>query len=84
MVGRLGIARLGAVLARAGKAAGSQAGSGGAAGIGAIAGIVLLLPMEAGVPVPIPADLALLAGRPAELRAVTVDSQAPGPVLEQG
>ena len=61
MVGRLGIGRLGGVLARAGKAAGPQAGSGGAAGIGAIAGIVLLLPMEAGVPIPIPADLVMLA-----------------------
>jgi membrane-associated protein len=61
MVGGLGIGGLGAALARAGRAAGPQPGSGGAAGIGAIAGIVLLLPMEAGVPVPIPADLVMLA-----------------------
>ncbi len=37
------------------------AGSGIAAGIGAAAGIALLLPMEAGVPVPVPADLVMLA-----------------------
>jgi putative transposase len=63
MVGGLGGGGLGAALARAGRTAGPQAGSGGAAGIGAIAGIVLLLPMEAGVPVPIPADLVMLAVR---------------------
>jgi membrane-associated protein len=61
MVGGSGIGRLGAALARGGKAAGPHAGSGGAAGIGAAAGIVLLLPMEAGVPVPVPADLVMLA-----------------------
>jgi len=60
MVGGLGFGGLGAALARAGKA-GPHAGSGGAAGIGAVAGIVLLLPMEAGVPVPVPADLVMLA-----------------------
>jgi membrane-associated protein len=32
-----------------------------AGGIGAVAGLVLLLPMEAGVPVPIPADVVMLA-----------------------
>ena len=61
MVGGLGIGALGTALARAGRAAGPQSGSGGAAGIGAVAGIVLLLPMEAGVPIPIPADLVMLA-----------------------
>jgi membrane protein DedA with SNARE-associated domain len=61
MVGGLGIGGLGAALARAGRVAGQQSGSGGAAGIGTIAGIVLLLPMEAGVPIPIPADLVMLA-----------------------
>jgi membrane protein DedA with SNARE-associated domain len=61
MVGGLRVARLSGVLNRAGKAAVPHGGSGGAAGIGAIAGIVLLLPMEAGVPVPIPADLVMLA-----------------------
>jgi membrane protein DedA with SNARE-associated domain len=61
MVGGLGIGGLGAALIRAGRAAGPHSGSGGAAGIGAIAGIVLLLPMEAGVPVPVPADLVMLA-----------------------
>jgi membrane-associated protein len=59
----VGVSGLGGVLARAGRAAGSSGagGSGGAAGIGAIAGIVLLVPMEAGVPVPVPADLVMLA-----------------------
>jgi membrane-associated protein len=37
------------------------AGSGLAGGIGAAAGIALLLPMEAGVPIPVPADLVMLA-----------------------
>jgi membrane-associated protein len=60
MFGGMGISGLGAALARAGKA-GPHAGSGGAAGIGAVAGIALLLPMEAGVPVPVPADLVMLA-----------------------
>jgi len=49
-----GAGRLGAALAAPGKAA-------GAAGIGVIAGLVLLVPMEAGVPVPLPADLVMLA-----------------------
>jgi membrane-associated protein len=37
------------------------AGSGIASGIGAVAGIALLVPLEAGVPIPIPADLVMLA-----------------------
>ncbi len=37
------------------------AGAGIAGGIGAAAGIALLVPMEAGVPIPIPADLVMLA-----------------------
>lgn len=37
------------------------AGSGLAGGIGEAAGLALLLPMESGVPVPIPADLVMLA-----------------------
>jgi membrane protein DedA with SNARE-associated domain len=37
------------------------AAAGLAGGIGAVAGIALLLPMEAGVPVPVPADLVMLA-----------------------
>jgi membrane-associated protein len=48
-----GAAGLSAASARA-------AGSGIAGGIGAAAGIALLLPMEAGVPVPVPADLVML------------------------
>ena len=32
----------------------------GAAGIGAVAGLAVLLPMEAGIPVPLPADLVML------------------------
>jgi membrane protein DedA with SNARE-associated domain len=52
---------LGAVPAWAAKAASRPAGSALPGGIGAIAGIVLLVPMEAGVPVPIPADLVMLA-----------------------
>jgi membrane protein DedA with SNARE-associated domain len=50
-------ARLGAALAPGA----SAAGSGVAAGVGAAAGIALLLPMEAGLPLPIPADLVMLA-----------------------
>jgi hypothetical protein len=37
------------------------AGSGVAGSAGVVAGIALLLPMEAGVPVPVPADLVMLA-----------------------
>ena len=37
------------------------AGASIAGGIGAVAGIALLLPMEAGVPVPVPAELLILA-----------------------
>jgi membrane-associated protein len=40
----------------------AKAAAGGlAGGIGAVAGIALLLPMEAGMPVPVPADLVMLA-----------------------
>lgn len=42
-------------------ASGKAAGSGLAVGIGTVAGIALLVPMEAGVPIPIPADLVMLA-----------------------
>jgi membrane-associated protein len=42
-------------------ASGKAAGSGLTAGIGTVAGIALLVPMEAGVPIPIPADLVMLA-----------------------
>lgn len=35
--------------------------AGGAGGIGATAGIALMLPMEAGIPVPLPSDLVMLA-----------------------
>lgn len=42
-------------------ASAKAAGPGLAGGIGAAAGLALLLPMEAGVPVPIPADLLVLA-----------------------
>jgi membrane protein DedA with SNARE-associated domain len=42
-------------------ASAKAAGSGIAGGIGAAAGIALLLPMEAGVPIPVPADLVMLA-----------------------
>ena len=45
---------MGAALAKA-------AGSGIAGGVGAAAGIALLLPMEAGVPIPVPADVVMLA-----------------------
>jgi membrane protein DedA with SNARE-associated domain len=38
-----------------------MAGSGLAAGIGVIAGLALMVPMEAGIPIPIPADLVELA-----------------------
>jgi len=61
VAGARGISGLGAVFARMGKAAGRQAGSAMPAGIGTVAGIVLLVPMEAGVPVPVPADLVMLA-----------------------
>jgi membrane protein DedA with SNARE-associated domain len=44
-----------------GVASAKAAGAGVAGGIGAVAGIALLLPMEAGVPVPVPADLVMLA-----------------------
>jgi membrane-associated protein len=44
-----------------GVASGKAAGSGLAAGIGTVAGLALLVPMEAGVPIPIPADLVMLA-----------------------
>ena len=37
------------------------AGSALPAGIGVVAGLVLMVPMEAGVPIPIPADLVMLA-----------------------
>src|SRR5690348_12705767 len=37
------------------------AGSGLPAGLGAIAGLALMVPMEAGIPIPIPADLVMLA-----------------------
>jgi membrane protein DedA with SNARE-associated domain len=60
MVSVSGVSGLGAALARAARAAGAS-GAGGAAGIGTIAGIVLLVPIEAGVPVPFPADLLMLA-----------------------
>lgn len=46
--------RLGAAMAKA-------AGHGIAGGAGVAAGIALLLPMEAGVPIPVPADLLMLA-----------------------
>ena len=36
-------------------------GSGLPAGVGAIAGLALMVPMEAGIPIPIPADLVMLA-----------------------
>jgi membrane protein DedA with SNARE-associated domain len=39
----------------------AKASAGLAGGIGAAAGIALLVPMEAGVPIPIPADLVMLA-----------------------
>jgi membrane protein DedA with SNARE-associated domain len=42
-------------------AASARAGSGIAGGIGVVTGMALLLPMEAGVPVPVPADLVMLA-----------------------
>lgn len=61
MVGVRGTGGLGTALARIGKTAGHQAGSGLPGGLGVIAGIVLLVPMEAGVPVPVPADLVMLA-----------------------
>ena len=61
MVGARGISGLGAVLAPIGKVAAHQAGSALPAGIGTVAGIVLLVPMEAGVPVPVPADLVMQA-----------------------
>ena len=61
MAGVRGIGALGMALARMGNSAGHQAGSALPGGIGVIAGIVLLVPMEAGVPVPIPADLVMLA-----------------------
>jgi membrane-associated protein len=63
MVSVSGISGLGGALARAVRAAGSggAGGTGGAAGIGAVAGLVLLVPIEAGVPVPFPADLVMLA-----------------------
>ena len=44
-----------------GIASGKAAGSGLSAGIGTVAGLALLVPMEAGVPIPIPADLVMLA-----------------------
>lgn len=44
-----------------GGASAGAAGSGLAGGIGATAGIALLLVMEAGVPIPVPADLVMLA-----------------------
>jgi membrane protein DedA with SNARE-associated domain len=61
MVGARRTGGLGGALAWMGKTASGQAGSATAGGIGAIAGIVLLVPMEAGVPVPVPADLVMLA-----------------------
>lgn len=39
----------------------TAAGPGVAGGIGVAAGLALLLPMEAGVPIPVPADLVMLA-----------------------
>src|SRR5262249_40757574 len=57
-------AGLGAVSARSAAlhaASARAAGAGLAGGIGAAAGIALLLVMEAGVPVPVPADLVMLA-----------------------
>jgi membrane protein DedA with SNARE-associated domain len=56
-----GVGGLGTALTRVGNTAGHQAGSALPGGIGVIAGIVLLVPMEAGVPVPVPADLVMLA-----------------------
>lgn len=44
-----------------GAAFAKAANSGAAGGIGAAAGIALLVPMEAGVPIPVPADLVMLA-----------------------
>lgn len=57
-------AGLGALCVRAaglGAASVRAAGAGLAGGIGAAAGIALLLVMEAGVPIPVPADLVMLA-----------------------